>query len=196
MGLNSPRPLPHPAVSLHRDASWLLLLMMLMMSPPPPSIRATAAPPFSLLPERLTDRPTAGRWSIPHPSSRWSTRPWLLLLLLLLSTVSIDAPSAAAAAAEAEADSRILHVWKRRGQVVGWAKTEKNPSCWGDPRRRHRSIRALFWMGRGFTLCGRRVWVEVRHCSSERFFFRYWWVSGFGEDGICVCWWLWGLLYA
>ncbi|KAI9544740.1 hypothetical protein NQZ68_001618 [Dissostichus eleginoides] len=69
MGLNPPRPLPPPAVSLHRDASWLLL-MMLMMSPPPPSIRATAAPPFSLLPDRLTDRPTAGRRSIPHPSSR------------------------------------------------------------------------------------------------------------------------------
>ncbi|KAK5859965.1 hypothetical protein PBY51_021479 [Eleginops maclovinus] len=78
--------------------------MMLMMSPPTPSIRATAAPPFSLLPDRLTDRQTDGG-RLKHPA------PFLLLIhngpdssssCLPLNTVSIDASSAAA---EAEADS-------------------------------------------------------------------------------------------
>lgn len=50
------------------------LMMLKLMSSPPPSIPGTAAPPFSLLSDCLTDRLTAGRRSIPHPSSCLSVR--------------------------------------------------------------------------------------------------------------------------
>lgn len=57
--------------------------------------------------------------------------------------------------------------------AVGWAKTPRRthkPVCCGHPRRRNQRIGALFWMGRGSSLCARRVWVaEVRRGSSGLF---------------------------
>lgn len=73
--LSSPSPLlssPLCCIALPRGRPPLMMLKL--MSSPPPSIPGTAAPPFSLLSDCLTDRLTAGRRSIPHPSSCLSVR--------------------------------------------------------------------------------------------------------------------------
>lgn len=151
----------------------LLLLMMIMMlqlmSSPPPSIPGTAAPPFSLVSDWLTDRLTAGQPPVYLPGPRSS-------LLLFLTAAFNNLRCCCCWSWGWLLPQRILHVWMRKGK--GCCRltkvTEKNEiytGCRGDSRRRHRRIRALFWMGRGFTLCGRRVWVaEVRNGSTVMFF--------------------------
>ncbi len=191
-------PSPSSPSVLHRSASWLLMMLMLM-SPPPPSIPGTAAPPFSLLSDWLTDRLTPG------PLERSRTHPRCLSIWLPLAPPSaclplssvIDAPLRSALQPAQRCCCCCCWSWGRfplslclslslslspggfsmygcakERDAVGWRKTKKTyTGCWGDSRRRDRRIRALFWMGRGFTLCGRRVWVaEVRNGSSEMFF--------------------------
>lgn len=94
-------------------------------------------------------------------------------------TTEYERTSSLCAAAEAAPESlltrRILHVWMRRDKgccrLTKDKVTHTKPVCCGHPRRRNQGILALFWMGRGLSLCGRRVWVaEVRRGSSDLFF--------------------------
>lgn len=84
--------------------------------------------------------------------------------------------AAAEAAPESLLTRRILHVWMRQEKgccrlTKDRVKQKKTTLCCGHSRRRNQRILALFWMGRGFNLCGRRVWVaEVRRGSSDLFF--------------------------
>ena len=95
--------------------------------------------------------------------------------------------------------------------AVGWRQEERKTGKKQSrlPRRSKKGASGgflPFWMGRGFTLCGRRLWAaEVRNGSFEVcvcvcvcFFFaaqhRSRWVSHLGEDGACACCWFRGLL--
>lgn len=149
--------------SSHGWRWWLML-----MSSPPPSIHGSAAPPFS-----------------PLIRADWQSRSILLLILPPPPSVSYwrttecEQSSSLCAAAEAAPESllirRILHVWMR--QEKGCCRLTKDKVthtksvCCGHSRRRNQRILALFWMGRGFSLCGHRVWIaEVRRSSSDLFF--------------------------
>lgn len=105
---------------------------------------------------------------------------WLLLPQSLTDApLSADAPARSAPLLKLRLNpsSHVgfsMYGCARKKDAVGWPKTEWNKKttlCCGYSRRRNQRILAIFWMGRGFNLCGRRVWIaEVRRGSSDLFF--------------------------
>lgn len=131
---------------LHRSASWLPMMLMLMSSHPSQHPWHGCTAIFPLL-FRLIDgqeHPSLLLSPTLAPGWRTAAQPEPSLSLSLSGGLS-------------------MYGCAKERDAVGWQKTKKHSPL----RTFTKGILALSWMGRGFNLCGRRVWAaEVRNAAN------------------------------